>query len=304
MSNAAQVEALFFAALEKGTVAERAAYLDSACGGDAELRRQVEKLLQAHPRVGDFLSKPVVEQLAAAREPADATQELDDSTDDPGAVPADRKGPAPARTEGDQAEGDADSALDFLQPSTQPGSLGRIGHYEILEVLGRGGFGIVFRALDAALERVVAVKVLAPQLAVSSAPRKRFLREARSSARVRHENVVQVYAVEEQPLPYLVMEFIPGETLQQRLDRTGPLDVTEVLPIGRQLAEGLVAAHRAGLIHRDVKPANILLEVVSGGVASGQGESASGHHSPLTTHHSPRSRSPTSGWPARPTTPV
>jgi hypothetical protein len=106
----------------------------------------------------------------------------------------------------------------------------------------------------------VAVKVLAPQLAATSPARKRFLREARSSAQVRHENVVAVYATEEQPLPYLVMEFIPGETLQERLDRTGPLDVPEVLRIGRQIAEGLAAAHVTGLIHRDVKPANVLLE--------------------------------------------
>jgi serine/threonine protein kinase len=77
---------------------------------------------------------------------------------------------------------------------------------------------------------------------------------------VRHENVVQIHAVEEQPLPYLVMEFFPGGTLQQRLDRTGPFDAAEVVEIGRQIAEGLAAAHAAGLIHRDVKPANVLLE--------------------------------------------
>ncbi len=86
------------------------------------------------------------------------------------------------------------------------------------------------------------------------------MREARSSAKVRHENVVQVHAVEEQPLPYLVMEFIPGETLQQRLDRIGPLEPAEVVRIGRQIAEGLAAAHAQGLVHRDVKPANILIE--------------------------------------------
>src|SRR5262249_37247203 len=126
--------------------------------------------------------------------------------------------------------------------------------------LGRGAFGIVFRAFDDVLQRVVAVKVLAPQVAATSPARKRFLREARSSARVRHENVVQVYEVGEQPLPYLVMEFIPGETLQQRLNRTGPLDVTDVLRIGRQIAEGLAAAHANDLIHRDVKPGNVLLE--------------------------------------------
>ena len=115
--------------------------------------------------------------------------------------------------------------LGFLAPATRPDSLGRIGHYEVLQVLGQGGFGIVFRAFDDVLHRVVAVKVLSPQMAATSPARKRFLREARSSAQVRHENVVQVYEVDEQPLPYLVMEFIPGETLQQRLDRTGPLDV-------------------------------------------------------------------------------
>ena len=130
----------------------------------------------------------------------------------------------------------------------------------MLEVLGKGGFGIVFRAFDETLQRVVAVKVMAPQIATLSPARKRFLREARSSAKVRHENIVQVYEVEEQPLPYLVMEFIPGETLQQRLDRTGPLETAEVLQIGRQIAEGLAAAHACGLIHRDIKPGNILLE--------------------------------------------
>ena len=104
--------------------------------------------------------------------------------------------------------------LGFLTPSNRPDSLGRIGHYEVLQVLGHGGFGIVFRAFDDVLQRVVAVKVLAPQLAATSPARKRFLREARTSGAIRHENVVQVYEVGEEPLPYLVMEFIPGETLQ------------------------------------------------------------------------------------------
>jgi formylglycine-generating enzyme required for sulfatase activity len=150
--------------------------------------------------------------------------------------------------------------LSFLSPSARPDSLGRLGHYEVVEALGKGGFGVVLRAFDATLQRVVAVKVLAGHIAATSPGRKRFLREARSSAQVRHENVVQVYAVEEQPLPYLVMEFIPGETLQQRCDRIGPLEVPEVLRIGRQIAEGLAAAHATGLIHRDVKPTNVLIE--------------------------------------------
>jgi eukaryotic-like serine/threonine-protein kinase len=129
MSNATRVEALFFEALEKGTAAERAAFLDSACGGDAELRRQVEKLLKAHSRVGDFLKSPIVEQLAAAPERPNAS-------------------PGQGSDRSTNADDDEDNTLAFLQPSTRPDSLGRIGHYEVLEVLGKGGFGIVFRAFD------------------------------------------------------------------------------------------------------------------------------------------------------------
>ena len=157
---------------------------------------------------------------------------------------------------------DTDDALGFLATPRRPDSLGRIGHYEVLEVLGRGGFGIVFRAFDETLQRVVAIKVLAPSMAATSPARKRFLREARPRRNVRHENVVQIHDIsrDEERLPYLVMEFIPGETLQQRLDRTGPLDVAEILRIGMQIAEGLAAAHEMGLIHRDIKPSNILLD--------------------------------------------
>ena len=247
MSSAAVAESLFFAALEKPTETERAAYLDLACGGDAELRRQVENLLHAYPKAVDFLQKPAVEQW----ELFEAMQALNASADD--------MEPNMKRTE---AEGSAEegTALNFLEPATRPDSLGRIGHYEVLQVIGKGGFGIVFRAFDDVLRRVVAVKVLSPLLAATSPARKRFLREARSSAQVRHENVVQVYEVGEQPLPYIAMEFIPGETLQQRLDRIGPIDVPDVLRIGRQIAEGLAAAHATDLIHRDIKLGNVLLE--------------------------------------------
>src|SRR4029077_17275952 len=103
----------------------------------------------------------------------------------------------------DPKEDEEPLALEFLEPSSEPGSLGRLGHHEVLEVLGRGGFGIVVRAFDETLHRVVAIKVLSPALAATSPARKRFLREARASARVRHANVVQIYAVEERPLPYL-----------------------------------------------------------------------------------------------------
>src|SRR5262249_3149568 len=117
------------------------------------------------------------------------------------------------------------------------------------------------RAFDAKLHRVVAIKVLAPALATTAAARQRFIREARAAAAVTHENVIAIHAVEDAgPVPYLVMQFIDGPTLQARLDRTGPLPLAEVLRIGRQIAAGLAAAHAQGLVHRDVKPANILLE--------------------------------------------
>jgi eukaryotic-like serine/threonine-protein kinase len=200
--------------------------------------------LLAHTRAANFLERPPV----AAHDP------------DQGATQAPGPGVAAAQTTGGANGASEDEALTFLAPPTRPDSLGRLGHYEVLQVLGRGGFGIVFQAFDEMLQRVVALKVMSPQLAATSPARKRFLREARSSAQVRHENVVQVHEVAEQPLPYLVMEFIPGETLQQKLDRVGPLDVPEVLRIGRQIAEGLAAAHATDLIHRDVKPGNVLLE--------------------------------------------
>jgi serine/threonine protein kinase len=151
--------------------------------------------------------------------------------------------------------------LDFLAPSDWPDSLGRLGTYEIKGVLGRGGMGVVLKAHDPALGRNVAIKVLSAPLATCGASRKRFLREARAAAAVVHEHVVSVFAVVESAgLPFLVMEYVPGRSLQERIDRLGPLDLAEVLRIGRQTAAGLAAAHAQGIVHRDVKPANILLE--------------------------------------------
>jgi eukaryotic-like serine/threonine-protein kinase len=168
---------------------------------------------------------------------------------------------APSDTQAEHDDDEQDErALDFLQPSTRPGALGRLAHYEVLEVLGQGGFGTVVRAFDEKLHRMVAIKIMSPQLAATSPARKRFMREARSSAAIRHENVVDIHAIEEKPIPFLVMEYVGGETLQQRLDRNGPLEPPEVLRIGMQIAHGLAAAHAMGKIHRDIKPANILLE--------------------------------------------
>ena len=229
---------IFLVVFDLPDPAGRAAYLDRACGGDAALGAEVEALLRLHDSADSLLDRPAVAPLDPG---AMATQELVDE-----GKPADRADP--------------EETLAFLAPPQRQGSLGQIGHYEVLEVLGRGGFGVVLRAFDEVLGPRGGGQGAGPEMAATSPARKRFLREARSSAKVRHENVVQVHAVEDRPFPYLVMEFVPGETLQERLDRTGPLEVPEVLQIGRQIAEGLAAAHASGLIHRDIKPANILIE--------------------------------------------
>jgi hypothetical protein len=233
---------VFLAALDLPGTEARSAYLDEVCGDDGVLRGKVEGLLAAHFKSGEFLNVPAAAQLGT-------------ESDFNHAVTIESQAMNAAQDPDQESDN-----LEFLAPSNRPDSLGRIGHYEVLQVLGKGGFGIVFRAFDDVLQRIVAIKVMAPQLAATSPARKRFLREARSSAAVRHENIVQVYEVGEQPLPFLVMEFIPGETLQQRIDRMGPLDIPETLRIGRQIAEGLAAAHASDLIHRDIKPGNVLLE--------------------------------------------
>jgi Protein kinase domain len=150
--------------------------------------------------------------------------------------------------------------LDFLSPSEQPGILGTLGRYQVLAVLGRGAFGIVLKALDPDLLRPVAIKVLAPYLASSGTARQRFLREARAAAAVSHDHVVKIHNIEPAALPYLVMEYVTGVSLQARLDRDGPLPPRDIARIGMQAARGLEAAHAQGMVHRDIKPANILLE--------------------------------------------
>lgn len=154
-----------------------------------------------------------------------------------------------------------DFAVDFLEPNDARGTLGRLGEYEILEVIGSGGMGIVLKGYQRELNRYVSVKVLAPHLATNAAARRRFEREAQATAAVVHPHVMAIHAVATNAkLPYLVMPLIACESLQQRLDRHGPLPLTDILRIGTQAASGLAAAHAQGLVHRDVKPANILLE--------------------------------------------
>lgn len=219
-------KSIFLQAMELPFTSERAEFVAKICAGRPELQARVEMLLKTALDPDSLLDQPVAEI-----DTAQMTSRI------------------------------PEVSLDFLQPCDVPGSLGRLGAYAILEVIGRGGMGIVLRAMDSKLNRVVAIKVLAPEFAGNSSARKRFLREAQAAAAVSHDHVVTIHAVDDdEKLPLLVMECIVGQSLQQKIDKVGPLRLVEILRIGMQAAAGLAAAHAQGLVHRDVKPANILLE--------------------------------------------
>ena len=151
--------------------------------------------------------------------------------------------------------------LELLGPTDDPNMLGRIGGYEIVALIGQGGMGAVFKALDRSLNRYVAIKLLLPHLAASGAARKRFAREAQAAAAVIDDHVLPIYAVDQwQGTPYLVMQYMRGMSLEERLREQGPLELREILRIALHAAQGLAAAHAQGLVHRDIKPSNILLD--------------------------------------------
>jgi WD40 repeat protein/serine/threonine protein kinase len=211
---------IFLNALDEVDPERRRAYLDFACAGNPALRSRIEALLQSHQELDTFLEVPAIEQIV-----------------------------------------EADRRLAFLAPSGEPGSLGRLDHYEVLEIVGQGSTGVVLKARDTKLQRNVAIKVLNGLLAGSDSARKLFVREAQAAAAVRDENVIAIYAVsDESRAPYLVMEYIAGISLAELVKRNGPLELLAILRIGIQMARGLAAAHAQGLVHRDIKPGNILLE--------------------------------------------
>jgi serine/threonine protein kinase len=155
----------------------------------------------------------------------------------------------------------------FLSPALAGDELGRLGKYRILKILGHGGMGVVYQAEDTQLERLVALKAMLPQLSGSATAGKRFLREARTMAKIKHDHVVTIYNVDEdRNVAFVAMELLTGESLSARLRREPVLPLRELLRIGRECADGLGAAHAQGLIHRDIKPGNVWLEAPKGRV--------------------------------------
>jgi serine/threonine protein kinase len=173
---------------------------------------------------------------------------------------------------------------DFLAPPERPDELGWLGPYRVLKVLGAGGMGVVFLAEDPQLERQVALKVMKPVLAVSESARKRFLQEAKATAAVENDHIVTIHQVsEDRGVPFIAMQVLHGETLEDCLRRiesarragdvSSEMPLSEVLRIGREIANGLAAAHGRHLMHRDVKPANIWLEERQGSREAAVGSS-------------------------------
>src|SRR5260221_7618909 len=133
-----------------------------------------------------------------------------------------------------------------------------IGRYEILELVGRGGMGVLYRARDHALERDVALKMMLVDFTLDPTAHERFLREAKAVARLQHRNVVTIHELgEADGAPYIVMEFLSGKDLETLLQNQTHLTPAEKLDIASQLCEGLGYAHEQGIVHRDIKPGNV-----------------------------------------------
>lgn len=150
---------------------------------------------------------------------------------------------------------------ELFESPRHPELLGSLGKYDIECEIGRGGMGVVFKAIDPELHRTVAIKILAPQFANHTLARTRFAQEAIAAAGIFHPNVISVHNVHtDGKFPYLVMPYVDGTSLQRLVEQDGTLTELEIVQIALQIAAGLTAAHAQGIVHRDIKPANILID--------------------------------------------
>ncbi len=210
--------------------------------------------------IGDFRSKSSHEmnpKLAASLKGTAASDVHEGaSNQNPVAASDSQQSSAPKKSAPDEE-------LGFLEPSDDPAYLGRLHHFQIARVIGRGGMGIVLEAFDTHLHRTVALKVLNPQFQANDNAKQRFCREGRAAAAISHEHVVPMYHVakaQHGEVAYLVMQLIEGTTLENLMKPGVPLEASEVARIGMQIAAGLSAAHKKDTVHRDIKPSNIMIE--------------------------------------------
>jgi len=206
-----RVGQLFHAALDLSTE-QRPAFLSEACGDDEDMRWEVESLLVAHARAGDFVATPAMHVAA-----------------------------------------------EWLARQEHAATLrGRIGAYDVVSLIGRGGMGEVYLAQDAELGRKVALKLLRPALTSNADAVRRFEHEARAASSLNHPNIVTIYAIGDLgDRRFLAMEFVEGRSLAALVGE--PVDAIALARLGGQLARALSVAHAAGIVHRDIKPENVML---------------------------------------------
>jgi Protein kinase domain len=220
----ARIERLYHATLEREP-GSRAAFLDDACAGDEDLRRDVASLLAYDGRSASFIEAPVLE--VAARELAD------DSLSE---VPT--------------------------SPSNNSPGVSRIGAYELLDPLGRGGMGEVHLALDTRLQRKVALKLLPARFTTDADRVRRFTQEARAASALNHPNIVTIHEIGEAGSTYyIITEYVEGETLRERMSGAPQkrMKMSEAIDLAVQIAAALSTAHEAGITHRDIKPENVMV---------------------------------------------
>ncbi len=255
-----RVEEIFEAALDLAPTGRRA-FLAARCGSDAELLTEVSALLEAHERSGILdAAGPVLPSPAPGGSRVHPPPATDRSTGWLGRArhrffrragrvegPASGPGDSPASSATRGAEGEAEVP-------------GRVGHYDVLERIGSGGMGLVYRARDTRLDRTVALKFLPAHLSSDEKARGRFLLEAQAAAALDHPHICTIHEIgsTESGGLFIAMPCYEGESLQQKIER-GPLEVAEAVELALQVARGLAKAHEVGVIHRDIKPANILL---------------------------------------------
>ena len=222
-----QIEELYQAALERAPES-RQAFLEGACRHDAELRREVDSLLIHAEQAGGFLETPAME----AGMTVDATRS---SVTRPSAT-----------------KGVGERSTSF--------TLGQIvSHYRIEAKLGEGGMGVVYKARDTRLDRFVAIKTLSADAAGNPERKRRFMQEAKAASGLNHPNILHVYDIDTaEGVDFIAMEYVEGKTLQELIGRKG-LPVRETLKHAVQIADGLATAHAAGIVHRDIKPGNIMV---------------------------------------------
>ncbi len=248
------------------------------CAAKAQTIRPHDTLVDAMreyqpPAAGDDeLARRMAQRLFPCSETPDPDPASTDSTQDASAQAGlyARLANVLRPDEGNQAElaeSDPASLYDFLAPPQADDELGRLGNYRVLEVLGAGGMGVVFLAEDLDLKRLVALKAMHPALAASANARERFMRKAQAAAAIDHDHVVTIHQVgKDRGIPFLAMTLLRGQSVDDRILPGRPLPLADVLRIGQEAAAGLAAAHARGLVHRDVKPANIWLEEGTGRV--------------------------------------